>query len=185
MLKKILIGCVVVIVGFLAIVAMQPAEYRVVRTATMAAPAKTVFDQVNDFHHWEGWSPWAKLDPNAKNTFTGPTAGNGAGFAWAGNKQVGEGRMTVTESRPSELVKINLEFIKPFASVCTTEFAFQPQGNQTAVTWSMSGQNNFIAKAFCLFMNMDKTVGGDFEKGLAQMKAIVEAPAKPRADAAK
>src|SRR5262249_31753301 len=151
-------------------VALQPSGYRVVRTTTISAPAPAVFAQVNDFHNWEAWSPWAKLDPAMKQTFEGTPAGTGAVYKWAGNKQVGEGRMTLTESRPSELVKINLDFPKPFAPTCTTEFTLKPKDNQTAVTWSMAGENNFIAKAFCLFMNMDKTVGGDFEKGLTQMK---------------
>jgi len=84
--------------------------------------------------------------------------------------------MTITESRPSDLIQINLEFLKPFAATNTAEFTFKPEGDQTLVTWSMSGRNNFISKMFCLFMNMDKMVGGDFEEGLANMKAVVEAP---------
>ncbi|HKS37269.1 MAG TPA: SRPBCC family protein [Verrucomicrobiae bacterium] len=107
-----------------------------------------------------------------KQTHEGAAAGTGAIYSWAGNKEVGEGRMTITESRPNELIRIKLEFLKPFAAVNTTEFAFAPAGNQTAITWSMTGTNNFMAKAFCMFMEMDKMVGGDFEKGLAQMKSI-------------
>jgi Polyketide cyclase / dehydrase and lipid transport len=175
MFIKILVVLAAVLLVFTGVVAMQPAQYRVVRTATISAPASAVFAQVNDFHKWEAWSPWAKLDPAAKNTFEGPPAGPGAIFRWAGNAKVGEGRMTLIESRPSELVRIKLEFLKPFASTCSTEFGFKPQGDQTAVTWSMAGENNFFAKAFCLFMNMDKMVGGDFEKGLAQMKSVAEA----------
>lgn len=180
MFKKILIGIVVIIAVFAGIIAIQPSEYRIVRTATINAPATNVFSRVNDFHNWEAWSPWAKLDSAAKNTFEGPPFGTGAIFKWAGNKDVGEGKMTIVESHPSDLVKIKLEFIKPFASVCATDFAFKGESNKIEVTWSMSGENNFIAKAFCLFMNMDKTVGGDFEKGLAQMKAVAEATPKSK-----
>ena len=178
MLKKILIGIGVVLIVFLLIVALQRADYRIVRTATVAAPAAAVFAQVNDFHNWEAWSPWAKLDPAVKQSFDGASAGTGAIYSWTGNDKVGEGRMTLTESHTNDLVRIKLEFIKPFASVCDTEFTFKPDGNQTAITWSMTGTNNFVAKAFCLFMNMDKTVGGDFEKGLAQMKSVAEAAPK-------
>jgi hypothetical protein len=178
MLKKILIGLAVIVIVFLIVVALQRADYRIERTATFAAPAATVFAQVNDFHNWEAWSPWAKLDPAMKQAYDGASAGTGAIYSWTGNDKVGEGRMTLTESRTNDLVRIKLEFIKPFASVCDTAFTFKPDGNQTAVTWSMTGTNNFVAKAFCLFMNMDKTVGGDFEKGLAQMKSIVEAAPK-------
>jgi len=178
MLKKILIALAAIIVVFVAVVAMQPSEFRIVRTATMSAPAPAVFAQVNDFHNWEAWSPWAKLDPTAKNSFEGPSAGIGAIFRWAGNKEVGEGSMTITESRPSDLIKIKLEFLKPFAATNTAEFTFKPDGDQTAVTWGMAGKNNFISKAICLFMNMDKMVGGKFEEGLAAMKSIVEAVPK-------
>jgi hypothetical protein len=178
MLKKILIGIGVVLIVFLLIVALQRADYRIVRTAMVAAPAAAVFAEVNDFHNWEAWSPWAKLDPTMKQAYDGPSAGTGAIYSWTGNDKVGEGRMTLTESHTNDLVRIKLEFIKPFASVCDTEFTFKPDGNQTAVTWSMSGTNNFVAKAFCLFMNMDKTVGGDFEKGLAQMKSVAETATK-------
>ncbi len=178
MLKKILIALMAIVVAFVVVVAMQPSEFRVERSAPISAPAPAVFAQVNDFHNWEEWSPWAKLDPAAKATFEGPSAGTGAIFRWAGNKEVGEGSMTITESRPSDLIRIKLEFLKPFAATNTAEFTFKPDGDQTAVTWSMSGRNNFIGKAFCLVMNMDKMVGGQFEKGLARMKSVVEAAPK-------
>ena len=183
MLKKILIALAAIVVVFVVVVAMQPSEFRVVRSAKISAPAPAVFAQVNDFHKWEAWSPWAELDPAAKNSFEGPSAGTGAIFRWAGNKEVGEGGMTITESRPSDLIRIKLEFLKPFEATNTTEFTFRPEGDQTAVTWSMAGKNNFIAKAMCLFMNMDKMVGGQFEKGLASIKSIVEAaPGQQRSD---
>ncbi len=172
----ILIVLVVIIGSFAVYVALQPADYSITRSALINAPPQKIFDRVNNFHNWEAWSPWAKLDPAARNSFAGPDSGAGAGFSWAGNDKVGEGRMTITQSHPSDLVLINLEFIKPFASTCTTEFSFKPQGEQTLVTWTMSGRNGFVAKAFCTFMNMDKAVGGDFERGLSQMKAVAEKP---------
>ena len=178
MLKKILIVLAIIIVIFVVVVALQPADYRVVRTATMAAPQPAVFEQVNDLHKWEAWSPWAKLDPGMKLTYEGPPAGTGAIYHWSGNSKVGEGRMTVTESRPSDLIRIKLDFIKPFASTADTEFQFKPEANQTAVTWSMSGKKNFMSKAFGIFVSMDKMIGGDFEKGLTQLKSLVEAAAK-------
>lgn len=182
MRKKLLfiLGILVAAIAiFAVVVAMQPADYKVVRTASIGASPDKVFAQVNDFHKWEAWSPWAKIDPAAKYTYDGPTAGIGAIFTWAGNKQVGEGRMTVTESRPTDLIRIKLEFIKPFPSDCLTEFSFKPEGNNTIVTWAMSGTKNFMSKAVCMFINMDKMVGGDFEKGLASMKTVAETALKP------
>jgi len=171
---KILIALFGIVVVFVAIVATRPADFRVVRTATMAAPPSKVFAQVNDFHRWAAWNPFARLDPGIKEIYDGPPAGAGAVYTWAGNRQVGEGRMTITESRPSELVRIQLEFMKPFAGNSVAEFTFTPQADRTVVTWSMTGQNNFIAKAIHLVMNMDRMVGGKFEEGLADMKSVVE-----------
>ena len=177
MLKKILIGLVVVVLVFAGVVALQPSDFRVTRSATIAAPPAVVFSQVNDFHKWQAWSPWAKMDPAAKNNFEGAPAGTGAVFTWDGNSKVGEGRMTLTESLPPDLIRIKLDFVRPFAGTNSVEFTFRPEGNQTVVTWTMAGKNNFLARAICLFMSMDKMVGGEFEKGLAQMKAIAEAAA--------
>ena len=176
---------VLAVLGFVVVllVARRPSEFRIERTTVIDAPASAVFAQVNDFHKWEAWSPWAKLDPAARNTFEGAPAGTGAVFAWAGNSKVGEGRMTIVESRPNELIRVRLEFLKPFANTATAEFTFKPQGNRTAVTWSMTGTNNFMAKAIHLVMNMDRMIGGQFDRGLADMKAAVEAAprlAEPR-----
>jgi hypothetical protein len=178
MLTKILIALAVIVVVLLIVVATRPSEFRVARTTTIAAPAPAVFAQVNDFHKWEAWNPWAKLDPAMKQTYEGAPAGIGAMYTWAGNHEVGEGRMTLTESRPNDLIRVRLEFVKPFKATNVAEFSFRLEGDRTAVTWSMTGRNNFMAKALHLVMNMDRMVGGQFEKGLAQMKAVVEAAPK-------
>ena len=175
MFEIILIALAVIVVMFVMVVAVQPTEFRITRSATISAPAPAVFAQVNDLHKWEAWSPWAKLDPAARNSYAGPPAGTGAVFSWAGNNKVGAGSMTITESRPSELIRFRLEFLKPFKATNTAEFTFTPEGNQTAVTWSMFGKNNFISRAVGLFMDCDKMVGGQFVQGLAQMKSVVEA----------
>src|SRR5262249_27552673 len=176
-LLYILIAVAVLIIGLVVIVAIQPADFRVVRTGTMSASPADVFAQVNDFRKWEAWSPWAKIDPAMKQTYEGAPAGTGAVYTWNGNGQVGEGRMTITESRPSDLIRIKLEFFRPFAGTNNVEFTFQPKGNQTHVTWDMAGKRNFIVKAMGLFMSMDKMIGGQFEKGLAQMKSVAETAA--------
>jgi hypothetical protein len=168
---------VALVAVFVLIVAMQPADFSVQRSATMAAAPEKVFSQVNDFHNWEAWSPWAKIDPNSKTTFDGPSSGEGAIFKWAGNSEVGEGQMTITESKPNEVVKIKLEFIKPFEGTNQTEFVLAPAGSDTKVTWTMTGHNDFVSKAFCLLMDGKGMIAKDFDKGLANMKGVVEAPA--------
>ena len=158
-----------------ALIALRPSQLRVTRRASIAAPPAAVFAQVNDFRKWQAWSPWAKRDPGMATHYTGAPAGVGAVYAWAGNREVGEGRMTITESRPHELIRISLEFMKPFAATHTAEFTFAPDGGGTAVTWTMTGQNGFIGKAIGLVMSMDRMIGGDFESGLAGIKQQAEA----------
>ena len=172
---RILLALAVIVVGLVVVIAMQPADFRVERSATIPAPPEEVFAQVNDFHAWKEWSPWAKLDPQSKETYEGPAAGTGAIFKWSGNNEVGEGMMTLTDSQPSDLIRIKLDFTRPFAATNTAEFTFKPEGDQTRVTWSMFGKNTFMGKAIHLVMDMDKMVGGNFEQGLAQMKSVVEA----------
>lgn len=179
MVLKILIALVVIVAVLAVVVATRPSEFRVQRTTTISAPAPVVFAQVNDFHKWEAWSPYVKRDPAMKKTFEGAPAGVGAIYTWSGNNEVGEGRTTIIESRPSELIRVQLEFVRPFAATSIAEFTFKPEGERTAVTWSLNGHNNFIAKAMGLVVNMDRMIGGDFETGLAQMKSAAEAGPRP------
>ena len=178
MLKKILIGVAALIVLLIIVIALQPSKFHVSRSTTIAAPPEQVFAQVDNFHNWEAWSPWAKLDPAAKNSFEGPSSGVGAAFTWSGNDEVGEGRMTITESRPNDLIQIKLDFVRPFEDTSTVEFTFKPEGDQTLVTWSMFGRKGFVGKAIGLAMDCDTMLGGYFEKGLASMKSVVEGAAK-------
>jgi hypothetical protein len=174
MLKKILIGVGVLVGGLLVAIVTRPGEYRVERSTTIAAPAAVPFALVNDFHQWERWSPWEKLDPDMERVHEGAEAGEGASYSWTGNDDVGKGRMIIVSSRAPEAIDIDLEFIEPFASTTKTEFRFAETDGATQVTWTMSGENDFVGKAFSLFMNMDEMIGADFEKGLATMKSLAE-----------
>jgi len=183
MLLRILVVVAILVIAFIILVALQPSTFRVARSATIAAPPELLFAQVNDLHRWEAWSPWAKLDPAMTQTYAGPPAGVGASSAWSGNNKVGEGRMTITASRPAESVTVRLEFLRPMRGTSVAEFTFEPRGGHTLVTWTMTGDKNFLSKAFCLFANMDKMIGGDFEKGLADLKRIADTAAPPSARA--
>jgi hypothetical protein len=174
MLTYILIALAAIIVVFVIIVASRPSNFRITRSTTMSAQPPVVFDLVNNFHNWEDWNPWAKMDPACKMTYDGPQAGVGASYSWAGNNKVGAGSGTIIESRPSELIRIKLDFLKPMKATNIAEFTFAPIGNQTVVNWSMSGTGNFMTKAFGLFVDCDKMVGKEFEKGLAMMKSVTE-----------
>jgi hypothetical protein len=177
-LRKVLLILLVVAAVLAAVVALQPSDYRVMRTLAMDAPAAVVFAQINDFHKWAAWNPWGQIDPGMQQGYEGAPAGVGAAYTWRGNAQVGEGRMTIVESRPPELVRVQLDFAKPFAGTSVAEFVLRPEGSRTVVTWSMAGTKNFVAKAIHLVMSMDRMIGGQFEKGLAQMKAVAEKAAR-------
>jgi uncharacterized protein YndB with AHSA1/START domain len=175
---SILLALAVIAILLIVMITGQPDEFKVTRSAKISAPPETIFPRVNDLHQWEAWSPWAKLDPNAKSTFEGPANGVGAAMNWAGNNKVGEGKMTITESLPNQLIRFRLEFRKPMQATNIAEFAFRSEGDQTFVSWSMAGKNNFMGKIFGLIMNCDRMVGRDFEKGLASMKSVAEAVAR-------
>jgi hypothetical protein len=176
MLKKILIGLAVVLVVFVVVAALQPADYAVARSTTIAAPAAAVFPHVNDLHKFQAWSPWAKVDPNCKYTYEGPATGEGSSFAWEGNAAVGAGKMRIVESKTNDLVRARLDFYKPFAGVGEANYTFKADGDKsTTVTWTMTGKKIFITKAIGLFVSMDKMLGPQFETGLAGLKTIAEA----------
>jgi hypothetical protein len=178
MMIDILVGLGVVIAAFIVIVASRPPNFRITRSAAIGAGAAEVFAQVNDLHRWEAWSPWAKLDPNIKNTYEGSPAGVGAALAWSGNNKVGAGKMLITDSRPNDLIRLQLDFLRPFKASNVAEFTFKPDAAQTMVTWIMTGRSNFISKAMGLFMNFDKMIGGDFEKGLQQLDSVLKVEIK-------
>ncbi len=163
-----------VLVLFLVYVSRRPSSFRYVRSATISAPASAVFPHVNDFHKWEAWSPWEKLDPATRKIYSGSAFGVGANYAWQGNSKVGSGHMTIIESRPSEFIRITIEFIKPMKATNTIEFTFAESGNQTVLAHSMFGCNSFLGKLMGLFMDMDKMIGTQFEKGLQSIKEIAE-----------
>ena len=183
-MKKILGILALLIVVFLIFVATRPDTFHVERSASIAAPPEAVFANINDPHRWAAWTAWDKLDPAMQKTFEPTTAGVGSGYHWTGNKAVGEGRMTITESEPGRKVGVRLEFIKPFQAMNTSTFTLTPEGAETRVNWSMEGANNFMSKAMCIFMSMDAMVGPDFEKGLAALKTVTEAEAQTPAGAA-
>ncbi|MDQ0862771.1 SRPBCC family protein [Arthrobacter globiformis] len=147
--------------------------YSVTRSTVIPAPAKDVFPLVNSFREWPKWSPWETVDPDMQRTYSGAESGVGARYAWRGNRKAGAGNMEITESQEPDVIRIRLEFTKPFAAVNPTTFTFVPEGGGTRVTWTMTGEHKGIGKVFALFMNMDKMVGGDFEKGLSSLASVV------------
>lgn len=174
MLKKILIAVSFLIAAVFVIAALQPNEFHVSRSASFKAPPYLVFNQVNILKNWLEWSPWAKLDPQAKVSFEGPEMGNGAIYTWSGNSDVGEGKMTVVESESNVKIRLLLEFIKPYPAENQVEFTFKSEQGYTTVTWMMTGTRSYFEKVLNLLIRFDSMIGNDFEKGLYNMKQIVE-----------
>jgi uncharacterized protein YndB with AHSA1/START domain len=174
MLKIIAIVVVVAIAAVLGLAATKPDTFRVQRAASIKAPPDKVFALINDFHQWSQWSPWEKLDPDMKRTFSGPASGKGAVYEWTGNSKVGAGRMEITEPTPSSKILIKLDFITPFEGHNIAEFTLEPQADATQLTWAMHGPTPFVSKVMQVFVSMDSLIGKDFEQGLANLKAAAE-----------
>ena len=182
MLIRIVLVVVVALAVLAGFVASRPADFAVSRSRPVAASPEVVHGYVNDLHKWVEWSPWEKRDPALKREYSGAPAGPGAAYHWIGNSEVGEGRMTIVESTPGRSVTLRLEFLKPFRATHAARFDFAPNGAGTRVTWTMSGQKNFMAKALGLLMDMDKMIGTDFERGLAGLDEVSAAAARKQAE---
>ena len=173
MLKTISIVIVALIAALLAYAALRPDNFEVRRSTMVQAPPEKIAPLISDFRQWAGWSPYEKLDPAMKRSFSGAASGRGAVYAWEGDSKAGAGRMEIVEATPAK-VAIQLDFIKPFEAHNVAEFTLVPQGAATQVSWSMRGPSPYIAKLMGIFFNMDKMIGQDFEAGLANLKTVAE-----------
>jgi uncharacterized protein YndB with AHSA1/START domain len=174
-LMPYLIALIVAAIGSLfAVASRKPETFSVVRSTVINAPAERIFALINDFHLWASWSPFEKLDPAMNKTFSGPTSGAGASYAWTGNKKAGAGSMTISGDTPSSEVNIAMAFLKPFKSQSSVQFLIEPSGAAHQVTWTMSGKNQLASKVMSVFVSMDKMIGKDFAEGLANLKREVE-----------
>jgi len=176
MLKNIALGIAVLLVAILIYATTRPSSFLIQRGISIKAPPEKVFAALNDFHRWQEWSPWEKLDPALKRSYSGQPSGTGAVYAWEGDRKVGAGRMEIVQATPSNLIVIKLDFLKPFEAHNIAEFTLQSEGNITYVSWVMHGPSPYISKLIGIFMSMDIMVGKDFETGLANLKALAEKP---------
>jgi len=178
MFWNIVIGILVVVAvaaaAVLVVASTKPDAFRVERRIAIKAPPEKVFAMINDFHLWPAWSPWEKRDPEMKRAYSGAAAGKSAAYAWEGNRNVGTGRMEITESTPPSRVVIALDFLAPFEAHSTADFMLTPEGGGTSVVWAMYGPATFMSKVMSIFCSMDRMIGRDFEEGLANMKTAAE-----------
>ena len=175
MIKKIGIGILALIAIVLAFAATKPDTFSIERSTNIKAPPETIHALLTDLHKWAVWSPWEKMDPTMKRTFSGAASGVGAAYAWEGNGAVGQGRMEIKGASPTK-VTVQLDFLAPMEASNEVNFVLTPQGDTTHVVWAMSGANNFLAKLMHVFVSMDSLVGKDFEAGLRDLKNAAETP---------
>lgn len=169
-----LVLAVAAVSGIIVLIAStKPNEWTIQRQGTIPGVPAKVFPYMDDLHKFQEWSPWAKLDPNVKLTYGGPASGTGANFSWEGSSKVGRGKMTITESRPNELVRCRLDFYKPMRCTNTQDFVLKPEGTQTVVTWIINGNAPFFFKLFLVFASADRMMGENLERGLANLKTVV------------
>lgn len=174
MFKIILLIIGVLVVGVLIYASTRPDNFSVVRKLKINTAPEKIFAEINDFNRWKSWSPWEKKDPAMQRTYSGSASGVGTIYEWNGDKNVGQGRMEITESTAPQKIIIKLDFFKPFEAHNVAEFTFVQEGEGTLVVWEMRGPQPFVSKLMCIFMNMDKMVGTDFEAGLANLKKLTE-----------
>lgn len=174
MWKKILAGLALIVVAILGYAATLPGTFRVERSQKMDASPEVVFGIVNDFRRGKDWSPWEKLDPQMKKTFSGPETGVGSAYAWEGNDDVGKGSQKIILAEAPSKVVSELHFMEPFEAHNQAEFLIRKEGNGSEITWAISGPQPYISKIMCLFMDMDALIGKDFESGLADLKTLAE-----------
>ena len=172
-IKIILIVLAVAVAGVLAFAATKPDSFGVQRSTSIEAPPEKIAAVLSDFRAWDAWSPWEKMDPKMKRTYSGEPKGKGAKYAWAGNSEVGEGSMTITEAQASR-VALDLDFVKPWEGHNKVVFTLAPKGDATEVTWAMNGPSPYVTKVIQVFCDMNGMIGKEFEKGLADLKTLTE-----------
>jgi uncharacterized protein YndB with AHSA1/START domain len=173
MIATVLIVIAVAVAAILAYAASKPDTFMVRRSAAIAAPPEKIFPMIDDLRAQSAWSPFEK-DPDMKRTHSGAPRGKGAVYEWDGNRQVGAGRIAITDSVPPAKVVLLLDMVRPFKAHNTVEFTLDRIGAGTNVTWAMQGRQPYMAKVMGLFVDCDKMCGGLFEEGLAKLKALAE-----------
>ncbi|MFA5835142.1 MAG: SRPBCC family protein [Bacteroidota bacterium] len=176
-MKKIIVRTLAALAAIVAVILIvastKPDTFRIERTTSIKASSEKISTLISNFHKWNSWSPFEKLDPAMKRTFSGSNEGLGAVYEWEGNSNAGSGRMEVLNVSSSKIT-IKLDFFKPFEAHNTAEFTLEPDGEFTKVTWAMHGPNQFLGKVMTVFMSMDAMVGKQFETGLSNLKSVSE-----------
>jgi carbon monoxide dehydrogenase subunit G len=173
MFKTLALVALAGVAVLLVAAAFRPDTFRVQRTLRIAAPPAAIHPLINNMARMNSWNPFVKKDPNLQGRYRGPAEGPGAAYDFAGNREVGKGTVEITGSTPGRITML-LHMQEPMAGRNAIEFLLVPQGNATEVTWAMQGPSPYVARLMGLVFNMDRMVGGSFDAGLADLKALAE-----------
>lgn len=176
MIKKILIGLVLVLAVFVTIAALKPEDYLIQRDIIITAKPETIFQFLVSSKNADSWMPWSETDPQVKITYSGPEEGVGSTSSWESPGAMGTGKAEIITVIPNQIVQTKITYTKPMVMTQDSEFILSPLGEGIQMTWTVRGKQPFFARLICTltFMNMDKYVGGMFEKGLSKLKTLAE-----------
>ncbi len=171
---KIFSGLMTLIIAFLIYVYFSPSEFTVTREIRIQARPEVIYPFLANSKVTNDWMPWKEIDPNVKMTFSGPDAEVGSSASWESEGQMGVGKAVVSEVVPNQKVVTQITYTKPMEFSQISEFLLIPEGDSTIMRWTVSGHKIFISRLMCMFMDLDKYLGGEFEKGLKKLKSTVE-----------
>lgn len=170
----IVLGLAALVLAVVAYASTRPDTFEIARSAGIEGAPDKIFPLINDLRLFSTWSPFEKKDPNMKRVFSGPESGKGQRYDWDGNREIGKGFLVISDSSQPSKVEFDLNMLKPMKAIHQVTFTLVPEGNTTKVTWAMRGEVPLFAKVIHLFVDMDRMCGGEFDKGLASLKSLVE-----------
>ena len=171
LLKTLIVILVILIVAFVVIGLMLPTDYLVSRSVVIDAPVGDIHANLNDLNKWPAWSPWIENDPGLQVTVGDISSGVGASQSWVGKD--GDGSLVITSSDSKKGINYDLEFNEGQYR-CKSNFIYVPTSEGTEVIWEMSGNMDAPVIGGYFAAKMDSWVGMEFEKGLSNLKNIVE-----------
>jgi carbon monoxide dehydrogenase subunit G len=171
-LGLLVLAAIVILFGYGA---TRPDEFRITRKVSIKAPPDAIYSRISDMRRFNEWNPFVKGDPSVKLVYSAITAGPGGSYDWDSTGQAGKGRMAITDVLPPNRVAMALQFEAPMKANNKVVFTLRPQDSNTEVTWEMTGTYGFAHKIMDVAFNFEKLIGGEFDKGLADLKSQAEA----------
>jgi len=172
--QAIILAMIVLILGILIYILVKSNKYTISQTKFIKQTPEKIFPYINNFKSWHDWASWEDIDPNITRIYSDNPKGVGATYEWISKQPNMHGKMTITETMPSNKILIKIDFIKPARGSNTIEFDLKNFGEGTLVTQSMCGKHTFAARLMNVFSTIDKSIEKQYDKGLSKLKKLVE-----------